>query len=82
MTAITAVVKIYSKEPVSFAGSGEGESRISFIAPYTDAEGKRINEEWAKYTPCLTLQMNVLDSIAEKFESDKTYLLTFTPKED
>lgn len=84
MSAVTAVVKVYSKVavPAADADTTEGETRLSFIAPYTDSEGKRVNEEWAKYTPCITLQMNVLNSVAEHFVTDKTYLLTFTPKED
>lgn len=73
--AITAKVKLYRKTPV-----GDGQTGLKFMAPYTDADGNRINEDWAKYTPALHIDITVIDSVAEGMDVDQHYTLTFTPE--
>ncbi len=72
---ITAKVFLASK--ADFSG-GDGQKLLTFSPDYNDGR----NKEWAKYTPGLSLQMSVLDSVAEKFEAQGKYTLTFTPSVD
>lgn len=58
--------------------SGSGDSRqvkIDFVPDYNDGR----NKEWARYTPSLQLSMTVRGEVADQFELDGAYLLTFTP---
>lgn len=71
--AITAKVKVY-KSP-GYAGSDD--VRLDFSADY--GEGK--NKEWATATPVINVMMYVKPEVAEKFESGKSYTLTFEPEE-
>lgn len=68
MTQITAVATLYTKGESSL-----GQTSLAFSADYNDER----NKEWAKYTPGLSIQMTVKDSVAEKFEKGGRYLLTF-----
>jgi len=68
MSQITAVASVYTKKD-----AGNGQTALSFGADYADER----NKAWAKYTPGLSLQMTVLDSVAEQFEQGGRYLLTF-----
>lgn len=68
MSKTTAVVTLYTK-----GASNAGQTPLAFSADYADER----NKEWAKYTPGLSLNMTVLDSVAEQFEQGGRYLLTF-----
>lgn len=67
---ITAKVRCQSRTEVD-----DTQDRVTFQANYTDAEGNRVNQEWAKYTPAFNLDMCVLKSVP--FEVYKAYTLTF-----
>lgn len=68
MSKITAVATLQSK-----GESSAGQTALHFAADYNDER----NKEWAKYTPGLSVQMHVLDSVAEQFEQGGRYLLMF-----
>jgi hypothetical protein len=68
MSQITAVASLYTK-----GESSDGQTALAFGADYNDER----NKEWAKYTPGLSVNMTVIDSVAEKFEQGGRYLLTF-----
>ena len=67
MAKTTAVATLHRKEVTT-----DGQSVLHFNADYNDER----NKAWAKYTPALSLTMNVIDSVAEHFEQGKQYLLT------
>jgi hypothetical protein len=71
--SITAKVKLSRK-----GESADGQTYLEFHPDYADGR----NKEWAKYTPSMSVQMTVLDEVAEKFEPQGAYTLTFTPSED
>ena len=73
--AITAVAKIWNR-----VDAGDGQTRLEWTAPYQDDKGNRLNEEWYKYTPAITLHITVKNEIAEKFKDRTEYLLTFEEK--
>jgi hypothetical protein len=66
--ATTAKVAVVRK-----ADSVDGQTRLVFTADYADGR----NKEWSKYTPNLTLDMVVLDSVAEQFNLGDAFTLTF-----
>lgn len=68
MSKITAVGKV-NKVPLT-----DGEQTALYFTPAYDNPA---NKEWAKWTPAMHLQMNVLNEVAEKFESGVEYLITF-----
>jgi hypothetical protein len=68
MSKTTAVATLSSK-----TDAGSGQTALAFHADYNDER----NKEWAKYTPGLSVQMTVLDSVGEQFEQGGRYLLTF-----
>lgn len=70
---ITAKVQLRSKGPVQ-----DGQVALEFCPDYADGR----NKEWAKYTPGLSLNMTVLESVADRFEPMGSYTLTFTPSGD
>lgn len=57
------------------------ESRdLSFIAPYDKEDPNPVNASWSRWTPSLTLTMNVTNPEAhEKIEVGKTYEIDFRP---
>jgi hypothetical protein len=73
MTQITAVATLYRKEKTS----DSEQTQLAFTADYADER----NKEWAKYTPALSLNMNVLNSVAEHFDLQGSYLITFDKRE-
>ena len=73
MSNISAVAKLYHIAE----NSDEETSQLSFNADYDDER----NQEWSKWTPSLSLNMNVLNSVAEQFELHGSYLLTFEKQE-
>lgn len=72
MSKTTAVATLYSKGNVS-----DGQVALAFSADYADER----NKEWAKYTPGLSVNMTVIESVAEQFEQGGRYLLTFEKQE-
>lgn len=68
--AITAKVVLQSKTP-----QGEGQEQLTFGPDYADGR----NQEWSKYTPSLGVWLNVLTEVADNFELQGKYTLTFTP---
>ena len=68
MGKVTAVVKLTEK--VTKAPNGVA---LSFNADYSNDQ----NKEWAKYTPSMHLGMTVKEEVAELFDFNETYLLTF-----
>jgi hypothetical protein len=67
--AVVAKVYLWKKTPPP---NDQVETVLEFNANYT----KR-NQEWAKYTPVLTLRMQVNETAAACFEEGKYYTLTF-----
>lgn len=72
MTRITAKVKCTSKQDIV------DQVALRFEADYADGR----NAEWARFTPSLTVSMNVKGDVAEQFEPGGKYTLTFEPSED
>jgi heme oxygenase len=70
---ITAKVKCASKSPID-----SDQFTVRFEADYNDGR----NAEWAKFTPALSVSMNVKAEAAAHFEPGTAYTLTFTPSED
>lgn len=63
---------------------GEGDSkhaRVHFVADYVGKQGNHINEEWSLATPSLSLEMMLNGKVADQFETDKSYTLTFSESE-
>jgi hypothetical protein len=73
MSKVSAVAKLQGK----IAQEGLGQTILVFAADYNDPQ----NKEWAKYTPSFSTTMTVLDTVAEKFELEKTYLVTFEERD-
>jgi hypothetical protein len=73
MTQITAFATLTRKE----AAPDNGQTELAFIAEYGDER----NKEWAGVYPALSLSMNVLDSVAEQFDLQESYLITFQKPE-
>ena len=73
MTNITAVAKLTHKTK-----STDGtQTLLTFSADYADGR----NKEWAKWTPALSLDMHVKNEVAEQFDFNGAYLLTFEKQE-
>lgn len=71
--SVTAKVFLSGKTPLN-----DGQTTLVFSADYADGR----NKEWAKYTPSLSLNMVVLDEVAEKFgEYGARFTLTFEKEE-
>lgn len=68
-------MKITAKVRCNSRAENDGQAAVLFGADYFTEDGKEINAEWAKYTPALSISMNVLDSV--QFEPGKSYTLTF-----
>lgn len=61
--------------------SGEGHGRqvlVTFLPDYADGR----NKEWSLYTPALSLNMTLKGSVADRFEPQRAYTLTFEPSFD
>lgn len=71
--SVTAKVRVGTWTP-----SSDGQTHLQFFADYADDR----NKEWAKYTPSLSLNMVVLDSVAEHFKAGQAFTLTFEPGDD
>jgi hypothetical protein len=57
---------------------GDGQVALSFQPDYDNDR----NKEWAKYTPSLSVSMNVLSEVAEQFEPGEAYTLSFSKNDD
>lgn len=68
MGKVTAVVKLYAKETKAPNGVF-----LAFNADYSNDQ----NKEWAKFTPSMNLGMTVKEEVADLFDFNETYLLTF-----
>jgi hypothetical protein len=73
MVAVTAKVQVSAKTQ-----SGPDAFSLSFQPDYADGR----NAEWAAFTPHLSLSMTVKREVADHFELNGRYTLTFTPSED
>lgn len=56
----------------------DGQTSLVFSADYADGA----NKEWAKYTPALSLNMTVLDEVAEGIEYGDKFDVLFTKTSD
>lgn len=70
---ITAKVKCTRRQPAS-----EGQTWLEFAADYDDGR----NKEWAKFTPAFSVSTTVKNEVAERFELDEAYTVTFTKSAD
>lgn len=70
--AVTAKVKLASKTVFS-EGTEYEQVQLNFMADYADGR----NAEWAVATPALSLAMTVKPDVAERFEEQGAYTLTF-----
>jgi len=70
MHKVTAKIRLQGKT------ESNEQVLLTFVADYV-RDGKDVNKAWAKYTPALSLSMNVLPEVAEHFEVDKPITLTF-----
>jgi hypothetical protein len=73
MTNITAVARLYHKNE----NADDETTQLLFNADYDDER----NHEWSKWTPSLSLNLNVLNSVADQFELQANYILTFEKQE-
>jgi hypothetical protein len=58
---------------------GEGEDRQVVVTFRPDYDDDR-NKEWSRYTPALSLSMTLKGTVADKFEVDDRYTLSFEPE--
>lgn len=80
--AVTAKVIVNAKTAF-FTDTDGGNREINYVSlsigpDYADGA----NAEWAKYTPTLSLSMNVLPSVAENFNVGDKFTLTFEKSTD
>ena len=73
--SVTAKVRVHTVTPC-----GIDQTSIGLSAHYRDGDNE-INQEWAKYTPSLSLTMTVKPEVAEVFPVGQAFLLTFTPED-
>ena len=71
MTKTTAVATLHTKTQNS-----DGQTTLGFAADYNDPR----NKVWSKYTPAFSVNMVVLDEVAEQFKHGETYVVTFESK--
>jgi len=67
---ITAKVRCYNRVTTDPA-----QDIVYFNADYSDKDGTAINQEWARWTPGLSITMGVRKTVP--FEAGKSYTLTF-----
>lgn len=81
--SVTAKVRVNSVTPCE---SGTADARVvdqvavTIGTHYREGDNE-INQEWAKYTPALSLTMTVKPEVAEAFPVGQAFLLTFTPED-
>lgn len=69
MSVVTAKVQVAS----AVTDANNELTRLTFVADYTDGR----NEEWAKYTPSLQLNVAMKPEVGERFKVGQKYTLTF-----
>lgn len=69
-----------AKARVSVEDLGNGNSSLRFFANYADADGNRINDDWAEATPIFTMNMTVKNSVVvdNSIASGQEYTLMFS----
>ena len=75
MSGTTAKVRVHSITP-----SGADQVTVALSAHYRDGDNE-INQEWAKWTPSLSLSITVKAELADRFPVGQAFLLTFTPED-
>ena len=71
MAKVTAVATLHTKHP-----SIDGVTSLVFAADYNDPR----NKVWSKYTPAFSVNMAVIDAVAEDFKVGEVYEVTFEPR--
>ncbi len=71
MSQITAVAKCQKQAPTDFG------TNVSFYPSY----GPEENKAWADATPSLILMMTVKNEVADSFEQNGEYLITFEKRD-
>ena len=71
----TAKVRVHSVTP-----NGADQVTVGLSAHYRDGDNE-INQEWAKWTPSLSLSITVKAELADRFPVGQAFLLTFTPED-
>jgi hypothetical protein len=72
----TAKITCQAKN-VQSEGTENEQVQLTFVPDYNDGR----NQEWARFTPALSLTMTVKPEVAEQFEAGKHYTLTFTEED-
>jgi hypothetical protein len=62
------------------ADQGEGDDRQVTVTFRPDYEDDR-NKEWSRHTPALSLSMTLKGDVADRFNVDDRFTLTFEPSE-
>jgi hypothetical protein len=75
MSKITAVAVLQTK--VTTESASGATTTLQFSADYQDER----NKQWAAYTPSLNLQMSVRPDVADLFDLQGRYLLSFEKQE-
>lgn len=65
---VTAKVKVSRRDELS-----DGQISLEFQADYDDGR----NEEWAKYTPGMSITTTMRGEVAEHFQQGDAFTLTF-----
>lgn len=71
MAKVTAVAKVQKFQ------RGEESTQVNFYPAYDNPE----NKTWSQFTPSLSIQMLVKNEVADQFEQNEEYLITFEKKE-
>lgn len=69
---ISAKIKLQAKNVANEGTAGE-DVQLLFEADYEDER----NKEWARFTPALSVAMQVVPEVAEKFKEGQAYTLYF-----
>lgn len=71
MNAITAKMRCHTQPPMS------GETENVSLSAVTGMDGNEINKEWAKLTPCGSLNLSIDNKAAQGFfHAGKEYIVT------
>lgn len=76
---MSTTTKAIVQSKQEYADSAGGSSfTIKFSADYHNNE---FNKQWAKYTPSLSFELNVIPLVADNFKVGQSFTVTFTPNE-
>lgn len=73
---VTAKITCQGKT-VQSEGTENEQVQLTFVPDYQDGR----NAEWARFTPALSLTMNVKPEVAAHYEQGAHYTLTFTEED-